>query len=34
MDVFAEENQEECLGRQDQASGKVYVSMKAEVSLG
>ena len=34
MDVVAEENQEECLGTQGQASGEVYVSMKAEVSLG
>ena len=32
MDVVAEENQEECLGTQDQASGEVQVSMKAEVS--
>ena len=32
MDVVAEENQEECLGIQDQASGEVQVSMKAEVS--
>ena len=31
MDVFAEGNQEECLGIQDQASGEVQVSMKAEV---
>ena len=28
----AEENQEECLGIQDQASGEVQVSMEAEVS--
>ena len=34
MDVVAEENQEECLGIQDQASGKVQVSMQAEVSHG
>ena len=32
MDVVAEENQEECLGIQDQASGQVQVSIKAEVS--
>ena len=32
MDVVAEENQEEVLGIQDQASGEVQVSMKAEVS--
>ena len=31
MDVVAEENQEECLGIQDQASGEVQVSMMAEV---
>ena len=29
-----EDNQEECLGIQDQASGKVQVSMQAEVSHG
>ena len=29
MDVVAEENQEECLGIQDQASGEVQISMKA-----
>ena len=29
MDVVAEENQEECLEIQDQASGEVHVSMKA-----
>ena len=32
MDVVAEENQEECLGIQDQASGEVQASMEAEVS--
>ena len=33
MDVVAEENQEECLGIQDQASGEVIqVSIDAEVS--
>ena len=32
MEVVAEENQEQCLGIQDQASGEVQVSMKAEVS--
>ena len=32
MDVVAEENQEECLRIQDQASGEVQVSMEAEVS--
>ena len=32
IDVVAEENQEECLGIQNQASGEVDVSMKAEVS--
>ena len=32
MDVVAEENQEECLGIQDQASGEAQVSMEAEVS--
>ena len=32
MDVVAEENQEECLGIQDQASGEVQVLMKTEVS--
>ena len=32
MDVVAEENQEECLGIQDQASGEVQVSIEAEVS--
>ena len=32
MDVVAEENQEECLGIQYQSSGKVLVTMKAEVS--
>ena len=32
MDVVAEENQEESLGIQDQASGEVQVSMEAEVS--
>ena len=32
MDVVAIENQEECLEIQDQASGEVQVSMKAEVS--
>ena len=32
MDVVAEENQEECLGIQDQASAEVQVSMEAEVS--
>ena len=31
VDVVAEENQEECLGIQDQASGEVQVSMNAEV---
>ena len=30
MNVVSEENQEECLGIQDQASGEVQVSMKAE----
>ena len=33
MDVVAEENQEECMGIQDQASGEVQVSMEAEVSV-
>ena len=33
MDVVAEENQEECMGVQDQASGEVQVSMEAEVSV-
>ena len=32
MDVVAKENQEECLGIQDQASREVEVSMEAEVS--
>ena len=32
MDVVAEENQEEWLGIQDQASGEVQVLMEAEVS--
>ena len=32
MDVVAEENQEECLEIQDQASGEVQVSMEAEVN--
>ena len=32
MDVVAEENEEECQGRQDQAIAEVQVSMKAEVS--
>ena len=32
MDGVAEENQEECLRIQDQASGEEHVSMKAEVS--
>ena len=32
MDVVAEENQEECLGIQDQASGEVQVSVEAEVN--
>ena len=32
LDVVAEENQEECLPIQDQASGEVQVSMEAEVS--
>ena len=32
MAVVAEENQEECLGIQDQASGEVQISKKAEVS--
>ena len=32
MDVVAEENEEECLGIQDQVSGEVQVSMEAEVS--
>ena len=32
MDVVAEENQEECLERQDQTSGEVQVSMVADVS--
>ena len=32
MDVVAEENQEECLGIQDQASAEVQVLMEAEVS--
>ena len=30
MDVFAEENKEECLEIQDQASREVQVSMEAE----
>ena len=29
MEVVAEENQEECLGIQDQASGEVQASMEA-----
>ena len=33
MDVVAEENQEECLGIQDQASREIQLSMEAEVSL-
>ena len=32
MDVVAEENQEQYLGIQDQASGQVQVSIEAEVS--
>ena len=32
MAVVAEENQEECLGIQDQTSGEVQVSMEADVS--
>ena len=32
MDVIAKENQEECWGIQDQASGEVHVSKEAEVS--
>ena len=32
MDLVAEENQEECVGIQDQASGEVQVSMEAEIS--
>ena len=32
LDVAAEENQEECLGIQDQASAEVQVSMQAHVS--
>ena len=32
MDVVAEENQEECLGIQDQTSAEVQVSMEVEVS--
>ena len=32
MDVVAEENQEIRLGKQDQASGEVQVSIEAEVS--
>ena len=32
MDAVAEENQEECLGIEDPASGEVQVSMEAEVS--
>ena len=32
MDVVADENQEGCLGIQDQASGEVQVSMEAVVS--
>ena len=32
MDVVAEDNQEEWLGIQDQASGEVEVSMEPEVS--
>ena len=32
MDVVAEENQEDCMGIQDQARGEVQVSVKAEVS--
>ena len=32
MDVVAEENQEECLGMQDQQIGEVRVSIEAEVS--
>ena len=31
MDVVAEENQEECQGKPDQASGEVQVSMEEEV---
>ena len=30
MDVVAEENQEECLGIQDQTSGEAQVSMNYE----
>ena len=33
MDVVVEENQEECMGIQCQASGEVQVSMEAEVSV-
>ena len=33
MDLVAEENQEECVGIQDQASGEVQVSMEAEVQV-
>ena len=32
IDVIAEENQGECLGIKDQASGEVKVSIEAEVS--
>ena len=32
IEVVAEENHEECLGIQEQASGEVQVSMEAEVS--
>ena len=32
MDVVAEENQEECLGIQNQEIGEVQVSVEAEVS--
>ena len=32
VDVVAEENQEECLGIQDQASRDVHLSVEAEVS--
>ena len=32
IDVVAKENQEECLGIQDQASAEVQVSMEVEVS--
>ena len=33
MDAVVEENQEECMGIQCQASGEVQVSMEAEVSV-